>query len=262
MTENNQINKVNEINEINEINDLYYEVNKKNLIFDAKFLFKTSEHLFYENNGIKYHEHISKLIRESDQKIFTDETLLKSLHDKIMSNIQMIKNLLTYEFLFYTPENKISDQKELMSTAKNELFKYQGTVGGCKLEDVDWIDVDCQSSKNKKNRFKLKPNQIAIYNTMNRNDSYDSEQIWFIKSFTKHMKKFIKNDSLSFYYKMYDDESNDISWILFICEDDNNQNFIDENDENDENEQIEEIIDANDNELKDILDEHEKEIFN
>ena len=35
------------------------------------------------------------------------------------------------------------------------------------------------------------------------------------------MRKFISedNNTLSFYYKLYDDEHNDISWILFVCED-------------------------------------------
>ncbi len=219
-----------------EINNLYKEVNKKNEIFDARFLYKVNDN-------------IADVIRSTSNEIFINTDLLQEYHKQIISNTQMIKDVLTYEFLFYNPPDKIFNMNDLIDMAKKELVRYQGIIGGHKIEDNEWID--CNDS----NRFKLKASQIAIYNTMNRNDSYDSDNIWFLKSFSRHMRRFISEDNylLEFYYKLYDDERNDISWILFVCEDKKINKIESANSELDDIDDIN-FIDMEDEDLENELD--------
>jgi hypothetical protein len=231
--------------ELNEMNNLYKEANKKNEIFDSRFLYRDNKS-------------IANTIRNSSNELMSNTNLLKSVHEEIMSSVQMLKDVFTYEFLFYEPTIKILNASELLSMAQSELSRYQGIVGGYKIEDQEWIKCEQNS------RFKLNPSQIGIYNTMTRDNSYSENQVWFIKAFARHMRKFISYDDnfLSFYHKIYDDESNDISWILFICEDksiyyndiDNQHSYnTSESDEFDEGE----CMDPDDNELEEIIEMHD-----
>lgn len=202
--------ELNESNNLTQMNTLYRENNKNNTIFNSKYLFKhPSDDLNNPNN-------LADQIRNSSNEILTNIEVVKSYHSKIMTDVHMIRDVLTYEFLFYNPKQKISIIEELLATTIQELNKYQGIVGGYKIEDNEWLLL-----KESNHRFKLKPSQIGIYNTMDRNDCFDEGQTWFFKKFASHMRRFICNDTnngITFDYKLYDDESNDIGWILFICE--------------------------------------------
>lgn len=213
---------------LEEMNKLYKETNKRNEIFESKYLFKKTDKIANE-------------IRQSSNEIFSNTLLLKQFHEQIISNVQMLKDVVTYEFLFYNPETKIDNPNDLIEQTKNELSKYQGIVGGFKIEDNIWLD--CKSNTN---RFKLKPNQFAIYNSINRNNIYDTNESYFLKLFCQHMTRFIdeSNFDLSFYYKVYDDEDSDIGWILFICEDKSQNEYNDYEEFEDTN--IDEIMECND----------------
>lgn len=196
----NNTNTIN-VESIIEMDKLYKEENKRNSVFNSRFLFKTTEGL-------------ANQIRSSSDQLLSNFELIKTYHDKIMTNAQMIKDVLTYEFLFYDPEQKVSTTKDLFEIVKQEIHRYQSIVGGHKIEDNEWLDLE-QSNK----RFKLKPSQIGIYNSLNKDDCYDSDLRWFFKKFTNHVRKFIGSDKITFDYKLYEDEFNNIGWVLFVCED-------------------------------------------
>jgi hypothetical protein len=181
------------------------ELNKKE-IFGAKFLYNV------QNNDVV--ENIRKLYNNDNKNIDTE--LLKLYHNEIMTDNQRIKDILTFELLNYQPtDNHKSDSiSELINITLNELKRYQNIVDECYFEDDEWII--CNDNQN---RFKMKYNQMGVYNTINVVKYYKSKQGLFLKMFVKHINKFIfSNSKIIFDYKIYEDEGLKIKWILFLFE--------------------------------------------
>jgi hypothetical protein len=166
------------------------------------------KHLFVLENS----DEIAKLIRVNYNSVVNDEQLLKSVFDKITQHKKMVREILTYEFLFYNPSNeeKINDINDLFQFAKTEMSKYQGIIGGYNLEDTEWVNCN--------DRFSLKDNQIGIFNTCYENTLYDKDQLWFMKNFVTRIKKFC-GTNLTTDFKMFEDEENQICWLILVFED-------------------------------------------
>lgn len=177
--------------------DAYESYSKKLLMFDNIDSFKTDDK-------------ISKFINQNYKEILSNEKLLKDTHDKILSTEQMIKNIFIYDFLFYEPseDEKVDTLENIINLAKNELAKFQGIVGGYDIEDEDWLFCT--------DRFKLKSNQIGLFNSCDRNLITNENHCWFLKNITTRIKKFISGDNIRVKYDMFDDEFNNIVWIVLI----------------------------------------------
>lgn len=168
--------------------------------------------LFIHNND---NNNIANDIHKNCNDIEDNSDFIDTYYEKIVSKEKKIRELLTFDLLYYEPnENeKVSDLVSLKNKTIEELAKYQGIVGGYNLEDLVWNDCN--------DRFTLKDNQIGIFNTCAKNFIYDKDQIWFIKSLIKHIKKYVKNDKLIADYKMFEDEHNSICWIILVFEERN-----------------------------------------
>ncbi len=206
------------------VEESYNVVNKNIITYDTRYSYTMTDKSIAQEIRNRYND-ICTI-----EKNNIDFDFVEQFHKKITSHTQMIKDILTYEFLFYDPVDKVYDLQSLMVTTISELAKYQGIIGGYNIEDSIWL----QCTSEVQNRFKLKSNQFAIYNSCDSDACYDKDQKWFLKNFVKHMKKWIGSDNLTIDYKLYDDETNEICWILIVCEDRmNNYNFNDDfNDDN------------------------------
>jgi hypothetical protein len=160
---------------------------------------------------------MASFIRSNCVDIRSNENMLFSVYKKIIPYEKILKDILTYEFLFYEPKDseKVGTIDELINLSISELKKYQGIVGGFYIEDMEWLQ--CTSDI----RFKIKPNQKIIYNTIETCGSTDRDNVLFLKDFVNHMKRFINNDKITMSNKIFDDENNEISWILLVFEENN-----------------------------------------
>lgn len=151
-------------------------------------------------------------IHKNYEQILQNEEILKETHSKITSKQQMIKDIFTYDFLFYSPDekDKVSSIDELLNITKIELAKYQGIVGGYGIEDNQWLECG--------NRFELKNNQKGVFNTCLISLLKQADQLWFMKKLIKHMKKFANNTNLTIDFKLFSDEFNEIGWIVIVAE--------------------------------------------
>ena len=189
------------------LEELYKKASIKKITFSKKFLFN--------DNNITNAIQIANNIKNNKNEIFSDIETLKNYHSQIITKAKMIKEILTYEMLFYNPSDKISTTNELIQICLDQLKQYQGIVGGYTIEDDTWLSIEVDNP-----RFKLKKSQIGIYNTIKIDDCYDSDLIWFLKKFTIHIRKFIDPNLnlITFDYKLYEDSNNSIGWVLFVCE--------------------------------------------
>ena len=218
------------------LEELYIKTNKKNITFEKSILF--------DENDMSLNEKIAENIKKNKQTILSDAEILKNHHDMITNKIKMIKDILTYQMFYYNPPEKVLSIDKLMKIVVDELAEFQGIVGGYSIEDFTWLTINTNTNL----RFKLKDSQIGIYNTIKIEDCYDSNLTWFLKKFTQYIRKFIDPTSnIKFDYKLYEDESNSIGWVLFVCESKSSKlNHFDMDDMDDANDFICEI----ENEIK------------
>lgn len=156
---------------------------------------------------------IANYIKQNLTTIIGNDSELWRIIKKIIPKEKIIKDLITYEFLYSVPDsNKMTnDMEKIILLTTSELSKYQGTVGGFNIEDNQWLRCS------EKSRFKIKKNQICIYNSITKELCYDPELIWFLKYFVRHMNKYLLPDSnIDIDYKLIDDEDHEICWILIL----------------------------------------------
>jgi|SaaInlStandDraft_5_1057022.scaffolds.fasta_scaffold15302_4 hypothetical protein len=170
-----------------------------------------------ENNA----EDIATDIHNNYNTIISDRKMLLEQTSKLISSDYLIKIVSMFELINYQPQlnemvNTVNDAIDI--TIKN-LKKYQGTVGGFLIEDDEWIKL----SANNNTRFKLKPNQVAIYNTIDYNHSDDSETKRFLSNIIKLTKRHITDKNIVMEYNIYEDESYQINWIFIVCQCKNNE---------------------------------------
>jgi hypothetical protein len=156
---------------------------------------------------------LAEFIRTNESLIKNDDQFRLCVFKKIMNQSTLLKEIFTYEFLNYTPKEQTNDMVKLFNIMINDMHKYQGVVGGFNIEDQQWIICDGTT------RFKPKDNQKAIYNSIQQFDCSDKSLKWYLKYFTRHIKKFIDPSSnIIVNYKVFDDDHNEMCWIVFILE--------------------------------------------
>lgn len=170
----------------------------------------------YNQNSTKSQKSdIANFIRNNSQLIKQDEHFSHFLLKKIYSHSKLIKELFKFEFLNYNPDisEKVYSIDKIVNIALKELNRYQGVIGAYEVEDFKWIVCDKSTE-----RFKIKENQIIIYNSVPEKACYDKDYIWFLKHFVIHIKKFLDTNNIKINYKIIDDEDHEIFWSLFIFE--------------------------------------------
>lgn len=170
--------------------------------------------MFKKDASILESIQMASFIRTNCVDIKSNENMLFSVYRKIIPYEKILKDVLTYEFLFYEPKEteKVGTIDELINLSMSELKKYQGIIGGFYIEDTEWLRCETDS------RFKIKPNQKIIYNTIETSGSTERDNLLFLKNFVNHMKRFVNNDKIFMSYKIFDDKNNEISWILLVFE--------------------------------------------
>lgn len=154
---------------------------------------------------------LGNFIKDNMLQIINNDILLMNIIKKIIPHDKLIKELMIFELLNSDPTNKINDMLELIKTMQTELFKYNKLTEDIGFEDYIWLNC------NKTTRFKLKNNQMAIFNTI-PSYLYDDDKVeWFMEKFTDHIQKYISDDSINVDYKIINDEINGVGWVLFIC---------------------------------------------
>lgn len=191
---------------MNDTQKEYLIENIKNSLF--------SNSTYYNNyNDKELCENIADFIRNNDSLIKTDDVASMCILKKIISKQMVMRELTTYEFMYYNPSKKYDDIHKLFNVGKIELEKYQGIVGGFNFEDSKWTICDTAT------RFKPKENQLCMYNSISKKDCRDIQLIWFIKTYVNHMKKFIDDKiNIMIDYKIMEDENNNICWTIIVFE--------------------------------------------
>ena len=178
------------------ISDVYLEDNLKISLYENKDNFK--------NRSDKLVDRVHKKMN----KIESDDRYAFNLLKKIMPHEKIMKEILTYELLNYTPPKKIKTFDQFIDTAISALHKFQYKVGGFSIEDKDWIVNDENSQ-----RFKVKAGMKILYNSIERRFC-DKELLWFLESIVSYVQEF--SDKYSIKFKLVDDERYEIVWITII----------------------------------------------
>lgn len=142
-----------------------------------------------------------------------DKEELEKMYLQITTKEKLEQECLMYELFNYVPKNKVSEIDELIKITINSLQKFQYKIGGFHLEDYDWICSDSLSNP----RFKFKSSTCykMLYNSVHE-DKCGSELKWFMSSIVEYIKKFIFENTIKITYKIYEDRSNSLCWIMLI----------------------------------------------
>ena len=133
------------------VSDVYLEDNLKISLYENKDRFKDITNKIVDE------------VHKKMDKIENDDRYAFNILKKIMPHEKVIKEILTYELLNYTPSKKIKTFDQFIDTAISTLHKFQYKVGGFSIEDKDWILNDENS-----HRFKVKPGTKILYNSTER----------------------------------------------------------------------------------------------
>jgi hypothetical protein len=138
-----------------------------------------------------------------------NENLLNDIILKIFTPEKIERELLTFDLLNYKSDKKKENIKDSINICSEALKKYQYIVGGYSIEDNEWILADKNS-----HRFKVKENQIILYNSVNKKNC-DRELIWFLDSILDYTKRNIDEKKIKIKYNIFEDEKNCMCWIIY-----------------------------------------------
>ena len=184
---------------VSDVYDVYLEDNLKISLYENKDRFTDRSDKLVDR------------VHKKMNKIENDDRYAFNILKKIMSHEKVMKEILTYELLNYTPCKKIKTFDQFIETAISALRKFQYKVGGFSIEDKDWILNDENSQ-----RFKIKPGTKILYNSTERKFC-DKELLWFLESIVSYVQEFSNKHSIKF--KLVDDERYEIVWIVLMAED-------------------------------------------
>lgn len=154
-------------------------------------------------------------IKTNFESIKLDDHELLTIHNKIMHKSTMIKNILTYELLYYVPQpsEQIETVQELSQLLISLLQRFQGVVGGFGIEDMQWILHNTTST-----RFLIEDKTLVLANTTTKVKLYDGEISKFMDNVIDYASRYIKNENLCINAKIINDYKNEIYWICIIID--------------------------------------------
>jgi hypothetical protein len=179
------------------VRNVYLEDNLKISLYENKDRFKNIS------------DEIVDIVHKNMNDIASDDSYAFHILKKIMPHEKVIKEILTYELLNYSPSKKVDSFDEFVKTAISSLHKFQYKVGGFSIEDIDWILND-ESSQ----RFKVKKGENILYNSI-ENKYCDKELLWFLESIVSYVQEF--SDEYKIKFKLINDERYKIVWIIINC---------------------------------------------
>ncbi|ATZ80728.1 hypothetical protein BMW23_0682 [Bodo saltans virus] len=163
----------------------------------------------YENrNNFNISQELSNTIHNDMNKIMNDDEYAIILHNKIMTKNKIIRDLLTYDFLNYSPDIQINKFDEFVLYAVDTLKKFHYKVGGFNLEDKDWILTDIDN-----HRFKIKHNQKILYNSI-RKKFYDKDLLWFMDGIIQYINKIADTKKFIAKHTFIEDSRHSLCWIV------------------------------------------------
>lgn len=196
----------------NDIDEIKIDQINKSNTQKGYYLSQLNSTTFNVSDYVDKDEKLIEIIKNNKNELENNKNVLWNIYKKLIPKEKMLRDIITYEFLYDEPQTKYSNIDEIVKIALHELKKYQGVIGGFYIEDNEWIE----STEN--TRFKSEENRKMIYNTIETKLCYEINQISFLKNFTKRMKKYVENKSILVDYKIIDDERHEICWVLFVFE--------------------------------------------
>jgi hypothetical protein len=162
----------------------------------------------YEKNNVnfeKYKTKDSELARQihDNPKLDVYETLTK-----IISDDKAMNEILAYELEYYVSQDKVNTFDEFVAIAQSALAKFQCKAGGHTIEDNEWILL-----RESNHRFKLKPNQTVLYNSVTKMTSQVS---CFMNNVTRYIQSF--TDVYNIKWKRIEDKQHYLYWIVLILD--------------------------------------------
>lgn len=151
---------------------------------------------------------LAGFIKSNYDNIVDNEVLLSNIHKKIINKSQMIKDVLTYELLYYTNKENRTTKEEVIDYVMKSLKRYQRIVAGFDLEDDEWIIYD---SNNKRFKINNIENKVVLYNTCSYSN-YSSTKM-LINLITKYIKR---NLDLNTDYEIIQDQNNKVSFVVLM----------------------------------------------
>lgn len=136
----------------------------------------------------------------------------KVLLSKCLSERKIDCELLKYELKYHKniPEKYMS-LRDFEKNAKKVLKRYQWKVGGCYIEDLDWI------SHKKGSKYLLGKNQLILENTIDSSDANDNNFLQFMKKILYKLNNVSNNINVKLKYNISKKDS--LTWILLKCTD-------------------------------------------
>lgn len=180
--------------------EFYDKINSQIILFSNKNC--------YNNTNNK---EIIKSIHDNLNAIENGDRLNQDILNKIMTPEKLLKEYLIFDLLNYNPEeyDKIKTLQNAINFGCEVFKKYQYKVGGYSIEDIDWILAD----KNNQ-RFKVKDNQMILYNSVHKKNC-DRDLIWFFDSIQNYINRHVDKNKIKVKYSMFEDERNCFCWIVY-----------------------------------------------
>src|SRR3984957_12003908 len=107
------------------LQDVYLQDNLKKSLFSNKDSFKNKSN------------EIINMVHDDMNEILSNDAYAFHILKKIMPHEKVIKEILTYELLNYSPSKKVDTFDEFIKIATLSLSKFQYKVGGFNIEDKD-----------------------------------------------------------------------------------------------------------------------------
>lgn len=184
-------------------------------------IYKLDTNCIYEKEFMEFtdksyivNETITEIITKEKTNIINNYSIeeLLQLYKEIIPINKIKRDIVTYDFIHGSIDVKCENVNEIFDLLISQLDQYQWSAGGFDIEDREWIECS------KTTRFIINENQKAIYNTFESLEDY-KELKWFLENMITRISKTItKPSEMKIYYKIIEDEKNEINWIIIIIE--------------------------------------------
>lgn len=179
-------------------------------------LYPLNTECVYPTQHLPFFDLFEKKYKTETQLVLNDDIKQKSknelieIYKQVVSTEKLYQDLLTYEFINVFPNFYVSNISEIKHLLLNELDRYQWTVGGFAIEDIEWTEC------NETLRFVQTPNQTILYNTIGPNNRKDLD--WFITTLVNRITSNVDNKIFKITHNIVDDTPNEITWLTITIE--------------------------------------------
>lgn len=152
---------------------------------------------YYVTNEEKNDQILADFIHDKFDSMKENEIRFTVL--KCLSEIQMKKILLDYEFKKYTPTPKKMTKREYINLVKMMFNRYHQKAGGYYFEDNEWLIYDTSTYE-----FSIKKNELLFLNTINKYDMDNEDTQNYLNNLDRILNNLASNIKVEIRYKDLD----------------------------------------------------------